>query len=447
MTRRPTVTALGVALELLLAGGLFGSWTVAFLSARATVSGIPTGTRNLIFFVWSTSDPLWPSVALGAVAAVAMVVRHWIPLPALVVLSTVVVVANWFYPLVMYSQFAAPLMLVITSFWAMWKTRWFGLGAAILLIASALSMARVFTINGRLEDGGLLQSELQSMNMIGTTMTLAAIAVAGAWLVRRFDRQRVELAERNEELRLQREAAKRAAVLDERVRISRELHDVVAHHVTTMTVHAGAARQIAATNPDGAADSLKQIEQSGREAVVELQRLLGFLRSGDTRAGDDTGESRRAPTPSLRHVHRLAESLGAVECDVTVKGDLAAIPQSVDVSAYRIVQEALTNVMKHASADRASVAVHVGPAEVIVRIRDNGAGGTTPNSETGHGLVGMRERAALHGGSIEVGPVSGGGWQVEAQLPYVGSAVPGREVSRPPASPSAATTKAQEVAP
>jgi len=173
-----------------------------------------------------------------------------------------------------------------------------------------------------------------------------------------------------------------------------------------MTVHAGAARQVAASNPEGAQEALHQIEHSGREAITELHRLLGFLRSGDD---NDSTIDDRAPAPSLRHLSHLTDS----------------VVGSVDVSAYRVVQEALTNAMKHSTnARHVDVTVDAGPKAVHLRIADDGLGGESSSPTVGgHGLVGMQERVVLHEGELTVGQTASG-WVVEAELSYAGSGLP-----------------------
>jgi signal transduction histidine kinase len=211
----------------------------------------------------------------------------------------------------------------------------------------------------------------------------------------------------------EREENARRAVFEERVRIARELHDVVAHHVSMMGVQAGAARMVIDRDRSKAKDALAVIEASSRQAVDELHRLLGFLRqAGDA---DDL-----APSPGVSQLHRLAAGMSDSEFAVRVgvEGDERPLPPTVDVSAYRIVQEALTNTLKHAQASRADVRLRYWPGELEVEIVDDGLGGAGPaGGGSGLGLIGMRERAALHGGRLRAGPEPGGGFAVRVHLP------------------------------
>lgn len=226
-------------------------------------------------------------------------------------------------------------------------------------------------------------------------------------------RRAAVLLDRTVALEGQREENARRAVFDERVRIARELHDVVAHHVSLMGVQAGAARVVMSREPSKASAALASIEASSRQAVEELHRLLGFLRqSGDT---DDL-----APRPGLGQLASLAASMGNSDLTVAVvsDGEERPLPPTVDVSAYRIVQEALTNTLKHAQASRANVYVRYLPGAVEVEVVDNGHATLASHGRLGGlGLIGMRERAALHGGQLTAGPAPGGGFLVRAKLP------------------------------
>lgn len=227
-----------------------------------------------------------------------------------------------------------------------------------------------------------------------------AVALAMIWVVRRR--------------RDDHEKARRA-IDDERLRIARELHDVVAHHVSVMGIQAAAARRVMANRPDEAAAALLAIEASSREATAEMQRLLGVLRSEGT--VDLDGQL------TLEHLDVLLDPARAagVTVEITIEGerpaDLAGI---LDRSAFRIVQEALTNAIKHAPGAPVAIAVRYRPGAVTLDI-NNGAGHPDRqrrgDTAGGHGLIGMRERAALFGGDLRAGPSADGGWQVHATLP------------------------------
>lgn len=207
-------------------------------------------------------------------------------------------------------------------------------------------------------------------------------------------------------------AEARRVVTEERARIARELHDVVAHRVSLMTVQAGAAKTVAAVDPDGAHQAMAAVEQTGREALDELRHLLGVLRP-DAAAGD------LGPQPGLADLAGLVKQFtdAGLEVSFATADAHDALPARVDLFAYRIVQEALTNVLRHAGPDaRAEVRVGVDTDGVVIEVRDDGQGATaTPR--TGHGIVGMRERALLLGGRLDAGPRPGGGFQVVAHLP------------------------------
>jgi signal transduction histidine kinase len=212
-----------------------------------------------------------------------------------------------------------------------------------------------------------------------------------------------------ESLRVQREAEVRRTVTDERLRIARELHDVVAHSMSVITIQADMGRLVLDRKPDVAGAALGVIETTGREAVVELRRMLGVLRA--------EGTAPLAPVPGLAELDGLVErtSAAGVGVDVVVRGTPRPLRAGVDLSAYRIVQEALTNVVKHAGATSCRVAIEYGDDVVIVEVIDQGRGGTP--APGGHGLVGMRERALLCGGELTADPLPGGGFRVAARLP------------------------------
>jgi len=207
-------------------------------------------------------------------------------------------------------------------------------------------------------------------------------------------------------------AEARRAVVEERTRIARELHDVVAHRVSLMTVQAGAAKTIAVDDPEGASRAMQAVETAGRQALDELRHLLGVLRP-------EADREVLGPQPGLAEVPRLVDQFRAAGLEVafTMDGARTDLPARVDLSAYRIVQEALTNALKHAGPGaRAEVRLHTGGRGVDIEVLDDGRGGTILTG-SGHGIVGMRERALLLGGRLDVGPRPAGGFHVVAHLP------------------------------
>ncbi|MFB6617062.1 sensor histidine kinase [Streptomyces sp. NPDC085524] len=208
------------------------------------------------------------------------------------------------------------------------------------------------------------------------------------------------------------------AVAEERRRIARELHDIVAHHITTMQLMAGGARANLAHDPEVAREALVTLEGSGRLALREMRQLLDVLR-----AGEEPEDAPTAPQPGAGDLDRIvAEArLSGTETEFTVDGPVRPLPPTVGLTVFRIVQEALTNTRKHAGRARARVQLTYGRDEVAVEVCDDGAGTPPPAARTGqrpgYGLIGMRERVALQGGSLETGALDGGGFRVAARLP------------------------------
>ena len=219
------------------------------------------------------------------------------------------------------------------------------------------------------------------------------------------------LRERSARLERDRERDIADAALEERARIARELHDVIAHSVSLMVVQASAERRLLGADQRRTADTLETIESSGREALGELRRLLGVLRA--------RADERLAPQPGLDGLPELlAEGRhGGHAISFEVEGEPVRLPAGLDLTAYRIVQEALTNARKHAPGARVDVALRWRAAELEIEVVDDGAGAPEDTNGAGHGLIGMRERAALYGGSIRAGAAAAGGFRVHARLP------------------------------
>ena len=218
-----------------------------------------------------------------------------------------------------------------------------------------------------------------------------------------------ELEERAHYLELTREEEARRRVAEERLRIARDLHDGVAHAMATINVQAGAAAHVVDRRPAAAKEALEAIQRASADVLDELAALLDLLR-------DDGQQADRAPTPDLAGIPDLVAALDApVQVALQVEGPVAAVPSAVGTAAYRIVQESLTNVVRHAHAAHARVAVLVAPDRgLTVEVADDGAGGVGPSNGSGLGLRGMRERAEATGGHLEVGPQPAGGFLVRA---------------------------------
>ncbi len=244
--------------------------------------------------------------------------------------------------------------------------------------------------------------------------TLSSLTFATAWLLGDGARSRRLAAARAEDraasLERTRAAEARQAVVEERNRIAREMHDVLAHSVSMMVVQAEAGPVVVERDPARAVQAFDAISATGKAALTELRALLGVLRD------DDRGPL--APQPGLGQLPELAESVRAagVEVELHVPAELPPTSPAVDLAAYRIVQEALTNVVKHAGPARVVLRVAVADGRVRIDVADDGLG-AAPATEAGRGLLGMRERAAAVGGSVTAGPDPAGGWRVHAELP------------------------------
>ncbi len=252
---------------------------------------------------------------------------------------------------------------------------------------------------------------------------IAAGLVLLLWYIGRRVRFRGEylrvLEERAAALEREKTAGAERAVAEERTRIARELHDVVAHQLSLMTVQAGAAQTVAKSDPNAAAEAMTAVQKAGRQAMAEMRHLLGVLRP--TTDGDDL-----LPQPGTADLQRLVAQVreAGPTVNLEISGNLAGLPARLDLAIYRIVQEALTNVIKHAGAEAtATVSVERSDHQVDIKVRDTGHGDppeqteTAPATRPGHGLVGMRERVDKLGGMLVAGPLESGGFEVHAVLP------------------------------
>jgi signal transduction histidine kinase len=214
-----------------------------------------------------------------------------------------------------------------------------------------------------------------------------------------------------EQAEAEREEQARLAVAEERARIARELHDVVGHSVSVMTVQASAVRRLLEADQEKERAALLVVEETGREALAEMRRMVGVLSRPDEAPA-------LAPQPSLEHIEKLVSHTreSGLPVELRIVGTPVPLPAGIDTTAYRIVQEALTNTVKHARAAKAEVVVRYEDGTVELTVSDDGRG-DGDGGGSGHGLVGMRERVSVYGGELEAGPQPGGGFRLRATLP------------------------------
>ena len=240
-----------------------------------------------------------------------------------------------------------------------------------------------------------------------------------AWLVGLALRERVEQTEAAEAraalAERERELAARVAVAEERARIARELHDIVAHAVSVMVLQVGAVRHRLPGTLGQDRDALEDVEQAGRTALAEMRRLLGAMRNGD----DDL---ELTPQPGLNSLQPLLDEIrrSGLPVELHIEGNPVPLPRAIDLSAYRIVQEGLTNALKHSQATRADVHVRYQPTEIEIEVQDDGRG-PSPTDGRGHGLIGIHERVTLYGGQMSAGAADGRGSMLTAHLPLAGA--------------------------
>jgi len=346
-------------------------------------------------------DPNALSLALSVVGAVPLVARRRWPLPVFAVCWATTMVHSY----LRYPE-AAPVFGVLFSLYAVAahaRTR----RSAVVALIVALTSTASFTLVPSLDTG------------VGDVIGIWALLVA-SWVL--GDNMRIRRAyvttieERAERLERERDAEAQQAVLEERTRIARELHDVVAHGMSVMVVQAGAARRILAKDDaEQATEALRNIESTGRSALDEMRRLVGVLRApGD---GDTVP---RLPQPGIGDLQELLRNCREAGLDVSlrVEGEPRPLPSGLGLVVYRIAQEALTNTIRHAGPAQAQVCLEYAADELRLSVHDDGRGAaTSPPAEPGHGLAGMRERVTLYGGKISVGPQAGGGFRVSAALP------------------------------
>ena len=367
----------------LVAAGL----STAFFVFDLVGSGLPRGILALGY-------------ALALVHTLPLVARRRFPgaVLAMCVASGLAVAALGLSPIVL----GVAILVAVYSV-AAYGTRWVSL--------AGLAAAEVGSVAVQLTPG-----RFQAPTVVSNALVIGAAWLLGYFVgVRRAYTARLE--ERTAELEQAREELARRAVTEERLRLARELHDVVAHAMSVIAVQSGVGAHVASTQPEEAAKALAAIEVTSRAALEELRRLLGVLRQDSEPQGDLT------PVPGLADLDSLLAEVAKAGLGVRlrVEGTPSPLPAGVDLSVYRIVQEALTNVVKHAGPARAQVTVGYRDQEVTVEVTDDGRGvgalAGDGRAGVGHGLIGMRERVAAFDGELEAGPRPGGGFRVAARLP------------------------------
>lgn len=334
-------------------------------------------------------------------------------------------------PLVLRRVFPIPIFLVTLAAtlghaWLAADSLSSGIGALIALFTVSESHPRRRSIPAAVLAGGSLALLIAVRGGIPASLgslVQTVIAALAAWTLGAWARERrayigsvesrAELAERT------RDAEARRAVTEERERIARELHDVVTHHVSVMVIQAGAAERALERHPDEARTAIGAVAATGRQALADMRRMLGVLGPGSI--GATSGTDVPEPMPSLDRLGELLESVHAagLPVELTVSGERRRLHPGVELSAYRIIQEALTNTLKHTSGARARVTVRYGATTLEVSVSDDGGAGHDNLAEAesgGRGLIGMRERVTLFGGSLDARPV-GSGFLVDATLP------------------------------
>jgi signal transduction histidine kinase len=347
---------------------------------------------------WRHPDALAVVLALALTVPLAWRRQHPAEVLTIVGIATVLIYAASFPPVFVGN----PLLLAFYS--AIVHRRRQGVLGAVL-----------FTVVVICADLIMARGHRRAVDLFGNVVVFAL-----AWIIGDIIRSRraytASLRERAERLEAEQALTARQAVSDERTRIARELHDVVAHSMSVMVVQAGAARRVIDADPAQAREALQSIEETGRQALDEMRRLVGVLRH------DDEVAASRWPQPTVEHLDLLLDSLREAGLDVrlTIEGQPQPLPTGVELSAFRIVQEALTNTLKHAGPADAQVVLRWDRDALDVEISDDGQGPTDSGDPVpGHGLVGMRERVALFGGTLQAGARPGGGFRVRARFPLV----------------------------
>jgi signal transduction histidine kinase len=373
---------------------LLAAW-ITFLTVNATLYTALGLSRGTVVVVW----------LLALAVSVPLVVRRRRPIPAFGVVLTSTIVAVLLGMSVAATVLAVAVALYSVALTLRPRRSAVALGAAVLGVTLAAVLAATVLDPHFL----LIAPNTKSFNTdLLSSLSSSWFTIGAGWTFGCSVRARRKYAGQIAEHREQK------AVSEERLRIAREMHDVVAHSMSVIVMKAAVANHVYDTRPEESREALGVIESVGRAALTDIQRVLGSLRSA--------GEAHLAPSPGLDELPKLVENARLADVQVELDGGaIPGLPAAVQLSAYRIVQEALTNVIKHASAPaRCTVRITAEPGELHLAVIDDGIP-RRPGGEPGHGLIGMRERAALHHGTLMAGPRASGGFAVHACLPYQAS--------------------------
>jgi signal transduction histidine kinase len=395
------------------------------------------------------SAPLAPPhmlILLGlALTAAPLAVRRRYPIAAaIVIMVAVIMTRDWSVPVVFATAvFAAYSAVVYSRFRQL---------ALLTVLTGAIIITATFP--------NTLPRVTERYTAVLVVIPTLAVGIG----IREWRRRAGDSAERLRRAQAEHEVATRRAIELERARIASELHDVVTHNVSVMVVQAGAARRVLASSPGDAREALFAVEASGRTAMAELRHLLGLLcpaqmeagpaagpAAGTAEAGEAAGGAALRPQPGLGQLSALLRrvSTAGLPVELYTEGSPCGLPPGLDLTAYRVVQEALTNVIKHAGQAPTMVRLDYRPAELVIDVADDGltagpgdAGGpgVGPGTGSGRGLIGLRERIALYGGDLDAGPRPGGGWRIRARIPFYASRPGGPDDAPAPADLRAALT-------
>jgi signal transduction histidine kinase len=356
----------------------------------------------------------WFDVALAAgafaiSASVLLTMPSWSPRPGAWALVSAHIVPVAFRRRSPGAAFAVSTAAGVVYLALGWPMVGLGLAALVMTYSLAAYARRRHSILGL----AAVEATLTASAVIGVddphfdTLIGNLLIVAAAWMLGDGARRR------REDALAERDRLARQAVAEERLRIARELHDVVAHSMSVIAVQAGTGRMVIDDDIDHARRALTSIEEASKRALEEMRRLLGVLRA------DTSGAAALAPVPTLDDLDRLVAYAveGGTPVDVVVEGDRRKLSAGIELAAYRVLQEALTNVRRHAPGERAGVRVLFEADELVVEVENRVTDAGLPGTE-GHGLLGMRERVSVYGGAFDAGPRPDGTFKVSARIPY-----------------------------